>query len=101
MLQNIALDEANKASPGSYFWIKADACDVLPGIQESVKSEWNGDVDLNDGKLEQAYSQYKQISSKIALLGLGSRRTPQLITEDLQEVQKYIAQMTTDLNARE
>ena len=44
-----ALRDAKRSHPQAAFWIKADACDVLPGIQESVNHEWAGDVDLNDG----------------------------------------------------
>lgn len=28
---------------------KGDGVDVVPGLGESVYSEWSGDVDLNDG----------------------------------------------------
>ena len=45
-------DVCSKFSPDSHFWIKADACDVNPGVQESMNHEWAGDVDLNDGQAE-------------------------------------------------
>ena len=34
------------------WWIKADGVDVVKGLCESTRSWW-GDVDLNDGKLQQ------------------------------------------------
>ena len=40
------------------FWIKADATDVKAALLESTSGEWNGDVDLGDGKhckLEEEY----------------------------------------------
>ena len=37
---------------------KADGCDVVPGLHESVRGEWSEDVDLNDGELQRAYTIY-------------------------------------------
>ena len=39
------MDAANNANPGTYWWIKGDGCDVIPGLGESVAGEWSGDVD--------------------------------------------------------
>ena len=46
------------APKGTYWWIKGDACDVVSGLGESVKGEWSGNIDLNDGKLKSLYDQY-------------------------------------------
>ncbi len=43
--------EASQAHPGSWWWLKADGCDITIGLRESTKLEWSGDVDLNDGSL--------------------------------------------------
>ena len=43
----------------SQWWIKRDWIYVLKGLWESVSGEWAGDVDLNDGKLQQAHEQHK------------------------------------------
>ena len=32
----------------------------MSGIGESVSGEWNGDVDLNNGKLQQMYLAYRK-----------------------------------------
>jgi len=34
------------------FWIKTDGTDVKAALQESLRQELNGDVDLLDGKLQ-------------------------------------------------
>ena len=63
------MDAANNANPGTYWWIKGDGCDVVPGLGESVAGEWSGDVDLNTGDLQRCYEQYR---SKLAFLsGIG------------------------------
>ena len=41
-----------------WWWIKGDACDLVPGLCESVKGMWSGDVDLNDGILQKSYKAY-------------------------------------------
>ena len=45
------LDEAVRLLPHAVWWLKADAVDVITGIQESVRLEWRSDVDLNDGEV--------------------------------------------------
>ena len=40
------------------FWIKADATDVKAVLLESERGEWNGDVDLGDGKLCKLEEEY-------------------------------------------
>ena len=52
------------------WWIKADGVDVMAGLGESVRKEWSGDVDLNDGKVNQIHDAYlsrlKAISDALA-----------------------------------
>lgn len=57
--QTTVLDEAAKTHPNSWWWLKTDGCDVTEGLMESTKLVWNGDVDLNDGKLLQQYEAYR------------------------------------------
>jgi len=54
------LDEAKRAHPNAWWWIKADGADLLSGLGESVRGEWSGDVDLNDGSTQQLYTNYRQ-----------------------------------------
>ena len=30
---------------------KGDGCDLVSGLEESLRQEWNGDVDLGNGEL--------------------------------------------------
>ena len=45
--------------PESWWWVKADGCDIVRGLKESVKMEWSGDVELNDGKVAMLHAEYK------------------------------------------
>ena len=47
-----------ESNPTGRFWIKADAFDLKPALQESVKGVWNGDVDMLDGKLMKLREEY-------------------------------------------
>ena len=44
--------------PDECWWIKSDGCDVVAGLTESMTSQWSGDIDLGDGKLQQQYEKY-------------------------------------------
>ena len=39
---------------------------------ESTKLQWNGDVDLNDGKLQEQYQAYRKRLASIADIGAGN-----------------------------
>ena len=52
--------EAAKSHPNSWWWLKADGCDLNPGLMESTRLQWSGDVDLNDGALQAEYSAYME-----------------------------------------
>lgn len=80
------LDAAAKAKPNATWWIKGDACDVVPGICESVQLKWSGDVDLNDGKLEHSYSLYKSRLQMVSTLGLGMKRARHILKNDLSTI---------------
>ena len=59
-----AVKELVKCNPKVRFWIKADGTDVKAALQESLRREWNGDVDLLDGKLQDIRREYEaRISS--------------------------------------
>jgi hypothetical protein len=42
--------------PKTRWWIKADGCDVVGGLEEL---EWNGDIDLGTGELQKMYHTYQ------------------------------------------
>lgn len=80
------LQEAAKAHPTEWWWLKADGCDVVAGLKESVEHQWSGDVDLNDGKLEKLHSQYMSRRNFIDGLNVGEKRERLALLNDLQGV---------------
>lgn len=48
------------ANPNGRFWIKIDGTDVKAALLESMRKEWNGDVDLGTGKLLALRRQYDE-----------------------------------------
>lgn len=52
------LVEAHQVHPSAHWWIKADGCDIVSGLEESLRNEWNGDVDLGTGELQKMYDGY-------------------------------------------
>lgn len=40
------IEEALRLLPSANWWIKADGVDVISSLEESMRLEWNGDVDL-------------------------------------------------------
>ena len=54
------LNEASRLHPQSWWWIKADACDLVSGLGTSVEGKWSGDVNLHIEELELLYEEYKK-----------------------------------------
>jgi len=76
LLQSTVLDQANKAHPGVWWWVKGDGCDLKSGLGESLSHVWSGDEDLCDGKLPALYSNYhdrREFVQKLGLQGLKGR----------------------------
>ena len=70
--QTLLLDEAAKTSDcNTTWWIKADGCDIVPGLCESVQRKWSGDVDLNNGELQANYQFYTSKLDFVSGLALG------------------------------
>lgn len=65
MLQKEILHQAHISNPTARWCIKADWTDIITGIQESVKGDWSGDIDLNDGNA-QAHKQ--RVTERIQLV---------------------------------
>ena len=57
------------------WWLKADGVDVVSGLGESVRLEWSGDVDLNDGSMQRSHEAYIQRLKFIEKIGLRERIT--------------------------
>ena len=84
------LDAAVKANPHAIWWIKGDGCDVVPGLCESVRQKWSGDVDLNDGSLQNSYKLYLSRLDFVTELGLGTRRERGTILVDLLSIHQTL-----------
>ena len=80
----------NKLNVNSQWWITGGGTDVLKGLWKSVSGEWAGDVDFNDGKLQQAYEQHQDRIKWLKSIGLqnqGIEHTKQ----DLMKAQDMIS----------
>ena len=88
------LDEAAKAHPNTWWWIKADGADLVSGLCESVKGIWSGDVDLADGGLQKSFADHQERIVSIYNLGQNCRANPLEIAEDLSMVEQEIIQDT-------
>ena len=82
-----SLDEAARLLPGAIWWVKADGVDVVAGLSESVRNEWSGDVDLNDGKVKQMHDAYISRLKMVDRIGLGGRREHTKLQEDLAHLE--------------
>lgn len=80
--------------PDAWWWVKADGCDLVKGLKESVKLEWSGDVDLNDGKVAALHSEYMARLHFVEGVGVGERKRRLEIMADLRRLQENI---TSDL----
>lgn len=79
-----------KANPYARWWIKGDGCDIVPGLCESVELKWSGDVDLDDGQVQNAYQHYKSKLDFVSGLGLGGRQGRTTIQDDLKNLYQQI-----------
>ena len=59
------LEEGKRVHPNAQWWIKADGCDLVEVLGESVDGDWSGDVDLNDGEVARQHSEYTDRLSHI------------------------------------
>jgi len=77
------LEKLVSVNPTARWWIKGDGTDVIKGLWQSVTGEWSGDVDLNDGKLQQLYTEFKATLGWIDKIGLDTSDIS-LIRKDLE-----------------
>ena len=69
------LDKAKKNNRDAWWWIKADGCDIVPGVAESTRGVWSGDVDVNDGGVDKQKILYKTRLSLIEKLFITNRES--------------------------
>lgn len=90
---------AKHAHPEAWWWLKADGCDLVSGLKESVKLEWSGDVDLNNGKLQELHSEYKSSLEFVEAVGVGRKRDQRALLADLHKLQKNLEGYLTFLSS--
>ena len=57
------MKQLNVFYPKERFCIKVDAFDFKVALQESVKGQWNGDIDLGDQRVALLHQEYQQRKS--------------------------------------
>ena len=84
LIQTSMIREAFNSDSDVWWWVKGDGVDVVKGIGESVRGDWSGNVDLNDGALDALFLEYRNVLRETAEIGgLGQRQQSAAITEDL------------------
>ena len=68
--------------------------DVVKGLGVSVRGEWFGDEDRNDGVLNSLYQEYKHRLKTAAEIGLEEHGSPEAIECDLNS---RLQELTEDL----
>ena len=84
------LDEASKHHPNDCWWVKADGCDLVSGLSESMAGIWHGDVDLNDGALEREYNAYKDRLQEIDKLKVHSNISRSQLIVQLNSIMRDV-----------
>ncbi len=79
-----------KSHPGATWWLKGDGVDIVSGIQESVRQQWFGDVDLDDGKLQEMYQEYMNLVMLVDNIGLGPSRESSVVISQLSKCLKFL-----------
>ena len=90
-LKTAVIEKVATLNPDAWWWIKGDGVDVVKGLWESVKGEWAGDVDLNDGKLQLLYQKLQNQLQWVEGIGLDQRNSTESIIKDLEAVMNDIA----------
>lgn len=78
------LDEAVKVHPNSWWWVKADGCDLTSGLSESVNGKWSGDVNIDQEALNKLYQAYQDKLSFLKKIGTKDDKTFQ---DDLVKIE--------------
>jgi len=71
-IQTKILEKLAESNPAVYWWLQGDGTDVVKDLWQSATGEWAGDIDLNDGKIQQQYYRYKLRMEEIDSVGLNS-----------------------------
>ena len=94
-LQCNVLDEAARIHPDSWWWIKADGCDLVSGISESTNGQWSGDVNTDEDVLKELYEKYQKKLEFVRNIGIEDRSLIDCIDVIKQQVVDDIKFITT------
>ena len=87
------LQKLSAGNPNAKWWIKGDGTDVVKGLWESVSGQWSGDVDLNDGRLNDLYKNHRDRIAWVKRIGLNNSTLNQIKTD----LAKALDDNSTDL----
>ena len=93
------LEDAARVHPEAWWWVKADGCDIVGGLKESVKLDWSGDVDLNDGKVATLHAEYKSRLKFLQDVGMHPRKEHNVMIADLHHLQEDLKADLTSLSS--
>ena len=91
------LDEAHKLLPNASWWLKGDGCDVTTSLEESVRKEWNGDVDFGDSSCQQMHQEYLNSLKELTILK-GNLFNSSVKQSVIQLLSKLLIQLKEYLN---
>lgn len=89
------LETAHRSNPDCNWWLKGDGCDLVDGLGESMRLEWSGDVDMNNGSLQKLYEGYRNLLDLVASLTLHTvedlKKCYQLVMEEKEFLIKCVS----------
>ena len=93
------MKDLKSANPDGRFWIKLDGTDVKPALLESMRKEWNGDVDLGNGELQALRCEYDERNSafKEAPKASNCHDLQQSLTKVIDKIEGDIVFLTSGL----
>ncbi len=88
-------DQAVSEHLDAWWWIKTDGVDIVRGLGESMRGEWSGDIDLNDGSLKSMNNEHQKLLKFIDDKGIVQscyrtelKEVDELILKDLTHITK-------------
>ena len=79
-----------KSNRDTWWWLKADGCDIIKGLKESTKLQCSGDVDLADGSLQKQYEEYKKRLEKAKMIALNRQLACKELEKVLLDIKEYL-----------
>ena len=77
----------------------ADGCDIVGGLKESMKNEWSGDADFNDGTVHKLHQKYTKSLRFLAIVGVRARSVHDVLMSDFKHLQSNLEIHLTHLSS--